>query len=166
MRTTTLDEPALPDEARCDVFVHDFLPIERNYVSLALRVHTEGTGIVERAVANGRLESHCVVEVGAPRDRDDLVVLPLRIRTEDPYAPFVVLEADLQLAPLAPGWAHLSLSGTFERRGHDLGRHVDRLVDQRRTEAYLRMLLLDVAGELGRPTAVASRIAHPEGLSV
>ena len=137
------------------MFVQDFLPFERNTAPLALAMRTDSAAVIGQAVANGRLPSPAVVEVGDVRERDDVLVLPVRVRTEDVRAPFVVLELDLQLAPLAPGWSHLSASGTFDRNDYGLGRHVDRLVDQRRTEAYLRSVLLDVAAELDRVAALA-----------
>jgi hypothetical protein len=146
-------------EVRVTVFVHDFLPLERTTPPLAVAIRAAGARMIERAIAKGRLPSPAVVDVGDVRDRDDVVVLPVRIRSEDVHAPFVVLDVDLQVAPLAPGWTHLSLSGTFERNDHGLGRRVDRLVDQRRTEAYLRSMLLDVAAELDR-AATPAEAAH------
>jgi hypothetical protein len=141
------------------VFVHDFLPFERTTSRLAAAMRADGAGLIERVIASGRLPSPAVVDVGDVRERDDVLVLPVRIRSEDVHAPFVVLDLDLQVAPLAPGWTHLSVSGTFERNDHGLGRHVDRLVDQRRTEAYLRSVLLDVAAELDR-TAIPAEAAR------
>jgi hypothetical protein len=141
------------------VFVHDFLPLERTTSRLAVAMRADGAVVIERVIANGRLPSPAVVDVGHVRERDDVLVLPIRIRSEDVHAPFVVLDLDLQLAPLAPGWTHLSVSGTFERNEHGLGRRIDRLVDQRRTEAYLRSVLLDVAAELDR-TAIPAEAAR------
>ena len=132
------------------MFVHDFLPLERSVESLAAHVRANGPAMAERAIAGGRLAAPFVVDVGEVRERADALVFPVRVRSEDVHAPFVVLDVDLQVAPLEPGWSHLSLTGTFERRGHDLDRHTDRLVDQRRTEAYLRTVLIDVAAELDR----------------
>lgn len=141
------------------MFVHDFLPLERTTSPLVVAMRADGAAMIERAIANGRLPSPAVVDVGNVRDRDDAVVLPVRIRSENVHAPFVVLDLDLQVAPLAAGWTHLSVSGAFERNDHGVGRRVDRLVDQRRTEAYLRSVLLDVAAELQR-TAIPAEAAR------
>jgi hypothetical protein len=159
------------------VFVHDFTyvqaPFERvaetltGSPSLDREAHAavdEGDrflAVVGPLGAAPGLSKAVVVSVGQSHQRGDALVVPLLWIATGPRALFPSLEADLEVAAAGPDRTQLSLMGTYDPPGGELGRLVDRFVLHRVAEATIRGFLRELAASLGEQPVTSGASARP-----
>jgi hypothetical protein len=121
--------------------VHDFVPMDtasENVVGLLLA--GDRADVVRRL--DGASDSGGpAVEVGPPRFREDILVIPMRFTGG--AAPFDSLDGDLRVEPVGSEHTHLSLVGSYEV---SLVSRSEARVRQRLTESWARDFLTRVSG--------------------
>lgn len=103
-----------------------------------------------------RLRRLVHIELGEPVRAATKTVLPLRWTAADATGLFPGLDADLEIAPLAPGRCQLAMSARYVPPLGVMGRALDRAVLFRVAEATLKDFLDRVAERL-----VAGRVESP-----
>jgi hypothetical protein len=88
------------------------------------------------------------LDLGAPYDRGEGIVLPLSWWAAGGQRLFPTLDADLEVMPLGPDQVMLTLMGRYEPPLGAVGRHMDRLVLHRIAEASVRSFLRRTAVKL------------------
>jgi hypothetical protein len=93
------------------------------------------------------------LEVGEPMTTDRVVLLPVRLRSEEHEGLFPTLEGSLDAAWLGRGRTHLALTASYEPPFGVVGRTVDRALLHRVAEAVAQRFLEAVGRELAAGTA-------------
>lgn len=146
-------------------FIHDFVHVDRACDEVRLTIQKdEGAWLgahASRASADGDalrmriglshlppLAKEVRVTLGKPREREDVLVVPLTWAATHLARLFPVMEADLEVAPLGQSATQISLLGRYEPPLGALGRQIDRLLFHRVAEASVRSFLRRVAHAL------------------
>ncbi|HEX4778380.1 MAG TPA: hypothetical protein VFW74_16530 [Acidimicrobiia bacterium] len=132
------------------MFAHDFIQVDREFGAARAALLHDSYAVLERCTRE-TLGAAASIDVGDARDRDDIVVVPVRLACSDVSCPFRVLDGDVQVAPLDDDATHVSIAVTFEPRVDDLPLRSTVIADHRRTEKLLRSFLAALAAELERP---------------
>ena len=110
-----------------------------------------------------RIETTVVIELREPIRVPGKTVLPIRWSGAGPAHLLPALEADIEVAPITPRTAQLSMSARYTPPMGPLGRAVDRALLHRVAEATLKDFLDRVAAALaaraGSPTRDATMMA-------
>lgn len=139
------------------MFAHDFIHVDRQFAAARAALIDDSCAVLERC-AHEALGVAARIEVGDARDRDDIVVVPVRLACSDTSCPFRVLDGDVQVAPLDDHTTHVSIGVTFEPRSDDLPLRSAVIADHRRTEKLLRSFLAALAAALERPRHAAASV--------
>ena len=117
------------------MFIEDFVAVRRNVLITNAWLISHGEELIRAAapVATGW-------ELGTPRTRADVLVLPLNLNAARP-SPFTDFQGDLQTARLEPEVTHLSLSGSCDIHVEPPGRRPQEHAAQRVAEQAIREFL-------------------------
>ena len=132
------------------LFAQDFIRVDREAATAGAILADRARRVLERC-AHSVLGPHATIDVGDARERDDVVVVPVRLECTDASCPFRLLDGDIQIAPYDDTTAHVSIAVTFEPRDDDLRLRSNAAVEHRRTEQLLRSFLAAVASMVERP---------------
>lgn len=126
------------------MFIEDFVAVRRNVLITNAWLISHGEELIRSAApaASG-------LELGAPRTRADVLVLPLNLGGGRP-GPFTDFQGDLETARLAPEVTHLSLSGSCGIHVEPPGRRPQEHAAQRAAEQAIREFLGRLAEALER----------------
>ena len=147
------------------LFIYDFvdlaLPLEaargsfatggKSLGPLACAASQDAKDLLVRIGPSGvarRLSRQVRVELGAPRDRGEGVVVPMRWEAAKLPSLFPVLDGDLEFAPLGPSQCRMILSASYVAPLGELGRRLDRAILHRVAESTVRSFLMRLAAAL------------------
>ena len=105
-------------------------------------------GAVSATAGDVAVRKRVQIDLGAPYARGEGTVVPLSWWVAGAQRLFPTLDADLEIMPLGPDQAMLTLMGRYEPPLGAVGRRMDRLVMHRIAEACVRSFLHRTAANL------------------
>jgi len=147
------------------IFLEDFADVERPFEEVRGRFTGDGGWLAPFASAAaqdgetlrmrigpswtaGRLTREVRVTLGTPHERGDALVIPLAWEPSGLRALFPVLDGDIELAPIGPGWCRVTLAASYVPPLGELGARVDHAFLHRVAASTVRSFLSRVATSL------------------
>jgi len=152
-----------------DMLIHDFVQVGRNFGEIRAQVladpraliatsagaaYREGERIVFRLTPSSkhpRFRKTIDVDIGAPYEREDQVVVPMHWWAPGATRLYPHLDADLEFAPLGAFSTHITLMGSYDPPLGAVGRRADVILLHRVVEASVRSFLTRVSRSLEQP---------------
>jgi hypothetical protein len=138
------------------MFVYDFLQLEVPFEAVRDRLlHVGATYDDDVAPDGGRVR----LEVERAVEKDGMVAIPFRWRTQVPSPLFSSVDGHLEVSRLGATRTHVSLLGNYEPPGGYFGRRADRMGLHHLAEASLRAFLGRVAERLAGTAGTVAAVA-------
>jgi len=153
---------SLAEKNRNPIFIEDFIDLERPFEDLRERFSGDGSWLAPLATtatqdgetlrmrigptwASSLVTREVQVTLWPVRDRDNAMARALSWVPSEWQSLFPLLEGDMELAPLGPGWSRLSLAIIYSVPLGAFGARVDRAVMHHVAASTVRSFLAQMA---------------------
>lgn len=127
------------------MFLYDFTIVEAPVDRVAGRLRSDAAALLRAAATRAGGDTPAAPETGALRPRADGWALPVHWDRSGWPAPFARLDGELEIAPIAGGRTHLSVSASWDTAGTRTTSRGEALRSRHETETVVRGFLVATA---------------------